>query len=392
MASKLNRLLPSNAVIRYFVRQLSVEQNVNPRAGTESELVFSHRPVMCREIMQALRPEDGQVFIDMTFGGGGHTKQLLATNKKIKIFALDRDPIAYQKAVVLSESKLVAVNGQKIIPLLGRFSEFPDLMHSHGVGPDSVDGIIMDLGASSMQFDDYRRGFSLSNDGPLDMRMDGKRFESMPTAADVVNTLNANHLAKVFKIYGEERYAMKFAQTIVDSRFLMKRLSSTRELANLIAGVTSGRQAFDSLGRNQHSATKVFQALRIFVNNEINELNYAMEKVRLYLRPTLNPNVIESKDDIDNYSQIDGGVIAVLSFHSLEDKIVKRHLTGAESNHNSQTKDFSSLELPEEYDVNRVMKKKWKMISKKVMTPTEEEVLDNPRSRSAKLRLAVRLV
>ena len=374
-----------------FVRHISVEQNIENNRQNESEVILSHRPVMGREIMEVIRPKDGQTFIDMTFGGGGHTKHLLASNKKIKIYALDRDPIAYQKALLLSQSKLVAANGQKIIPLLGRFSEFAALMAEHNVKPDSVDGVIMDLGASSMQFDDHKRGFALSSDGPLDMRMDGQRFENMPTAADVVNTLSADQLAKIFKIYGEERYSMKIAQTIVDSRFLMKSLSSTRELANLVANISSNYQSFDRLGRPQHSATKVFMALRIFVNNEINELNYGLEKVRHYLKPTKNFDLIYKNDSIDNYEDIDGGVIAVISFHSLEDKIVKKHLSNVETNHCFKAKHFSSLEVPSEKEITEVMTKNWKQIHKRVILPTEEEILINARSRSAKLRLAIRL-
>ncbi|CAG2101377.1 unnamed protein product [Medioppia subpectinata] len=312
--------------------------------------------------------------------------------KRIRVYALDRDPIAYQRAVMLSKSKLIAANGQQVIPLLGRFSEFPALMDAEDVSPDSVDGVIMDLGASSMQFDDQRRGFALSSDGPLDMRMDGQRFESMPTAADVVNTLNADHLAKIFKIYGEERYALKIAQTIIDSRFLMKRLSSTTELANLIANISSNHQSFDRLGRPQHSATRVFQALRIFVNNEMNELNYGLEKVRKFLKPTKNSRLLERNETIDDYEEIDGGVIAVLSFHSLEDRIVKKHLIGTELNTTLEPKHFSSLEKPSERELSQVMTKLWKQINKRVILPNEEEVLFNPRSRSAKLRLAIRIL
>ncbi|XP_054164368.1 probable methyltransferase-like protein 15 homolog [Oppia nitens] len=375
-----------------FYRYLTaIECNATQEINTKSGVTLGHRPVMCRKIVDAFRVKDGQTYIDMTFGSGGHTKYLLATNKKIKVLAMDRDPIAYQRAVVLAKNELIAANGQQVIPLLGRFSELPNLMATNDVEPDSVDGVIMDLGASSMQFDDPRRGFALSTDGPLDMRMDGKRFEMMPTAADVVNTLSAEHLAKIFKIYGEERYAVKIAQTIVDSRFLMRRLSSTTELAQLIANITANYQSFDSLGRTQHSATKVFQALRIFVNNEINELNYVLQKVITYLKPTLNLNFKKRDTEDNNYEDIDGGIIAVLSFHSLEDKIVKKHLIGTEVNPKFDVKHFNHLVVHNEQQLDEVLQKSWKQINKRVITPNEDEVVANPRSRSAKLRLAVKI-
>jgi len=386
---KLNKT-QFNQFLRHFS---SINQNVN-KQSVDKSLDLGHTPVMAREILNALRPKDGQTFIDMTFGSGGHTKHLLATNKKIRVYALDRDPIAYQKAIVLSESKLLSANGQKVIPLLGRFSEFPTLMAKNNIDHQSIDGVIFDLGASSMQFDDSRRGFALSSDGPLDMRMDGERFDEMPTAADVVNTLSAEHLAKIFKIYGEERYAQKIAQTIVDSRFMMKSLSSTTELANLVANISANNPSFDKLVRPQHSATKIFQALRIFVNNELNELNYGLEKVRYYLKRCTKTDPF--KNETLDLSKVDGGVIAVISFHSLEDRIVKKHLTGMEIDDPiDQTfgqKHYSSLEIPSEREMNQVMSKKWRPINKHVMQPTEEEVLINPRSRSAKLRLAIRVL
>jgi receptor-type tyrosine-protein phosphatase gamma len=383
-ANKFNQFLRHLSSINENVTKISINESLNLR----------HTPVMAREVLNALRPKDGQTFIDMTFGSGGHTRHLLSTNKKIRIYALDRDPLAHQKAVTLSESKLLSANGQEVIPLLGRFSEFQTLMTKHNVDYESIDGILIDCGVSSMQFDDSNRGFALSCDGPLDMRMDGQRFDDMPTAADVVNTLSAEHLAKIFKIYGEEKYALKIAQTIVDSRFMMKRLSSTTELANLIANITSNSGPnFDKLGRPVHSATKVFQALRIFVNNELNELNYCLEKVRYYLKRSKNVDLLKNENlDIN---QIDGGVIAVISFHSLEDRIVKRHFTGIDMNDPIEQsygqKHYSSLEISSEKEINKVLSKNWKPINKHVILPTDDEILINPRSRSAKLRIATRV-
>ena len=361
----------------------------------DSRLKLSHVPVMGREILKYLNPKDGQKFIDMTFGGGGHTSHLLSTGKKITVYALDRDPVAHQKAVLLAKKIRETNNGQTIVPLLGRFSELQSLMEEHQIQDEYFDGVIMDLGTSSMQFDDPRRGFSLSVDGPLDMRMDGERFPEMPTAADVVNTLSSDYLARIFKVYGEEKRSMKIAQVIVDARFMMKQLVSTSELAKLISNISDSENVqFDKLGRPIHAGTRVFQALRIFVNNEMNELNYGLEKIRKYIK--CSSIYYQNKKPIKDNENVDAGKIAVISFHSLEDRIVKQHLVGSEiddEKSNSFTqREWNALEISKPEQINKFFNKKWKSLTKHVVLPTEEEVLSNPRSRSAKLRVAMRLV
>lgn len=367
-------------------RSLFNSLKVTVEEGNKSIEQIVHHPVLAKEITQTLDPQDGQCFIDMTFGGGGHTKHLLATHKKITIFALDRDPEAFQRAIVLSRNVTKQNNGQMVIPLLGRFSELPNLLNNFKMPNHFVDGAIMDLGASSFQFEEGIRGFSVKADGPLDMRMDGNRFPNMPTAADVINSLDADDLTKIFKTYGEERHAVKIAQTIIDSRFLMKNLNSTRELATLVSSVLCHGNRHDKLGREAHPATKVFQALRIFVNNELNELEYGIELLSRYLKRSKQSNDTIGEDDgVIEHERNGAGLLAVISFHSLEDKLVKGHFMGdAKSEHNLA--DHSLIEQPNVLNVG----KPWKFYKERLIYPSKNEVFHNPRSRSAKLRFAIR--
>lgn len=355
---------------------------------------IGHIPVLAREIVQAFEPQDGQAFLDMTFGGGGHTKHLLATNKAITVFTLDRDPEAFERSLVLAK-EVAAVGGnhhQKVVPMLGRFSELPTLLEGMGVGRDYFDGVIMDLGASSFQFDQQRRGFSLRNNGPLDMRMDGGRFPNMPNAADVINGLDAEDLAKIFKAYGEERHSRKIAQAIVDSRFMMKSLQSTQELATLVGNLmsTTGRQQpHDKLGRVAHPATKIFQALRIFVNNELNELDYGLEVVHGFVRKVNASATVAASADFGEpitHTRYDGGLLAAISFHSLEDRIVKKHLVGAHLAEQNVA-DYK-LQL-DDHDLEKKKTKPWAFYRHRFVAPDVEEVALNPRARSAKLRLGL---
>lgn len=156
----------------------------------------SHIPVMVNEVLHYLEPSPGKIFVDMTFGAGGHSMKILESSPNIKIFALDRDPIAHQFALKLSEKY-----PEQIIPLLGRFSELPQLLCKYKVNVNSIDGFLFDFGCSSMQLDIGERGFSLSKDGPLDMRMDGFRYPQEPTAAEVLKEITEEDLAFILKIY-----------------------------------------------------------------------------------------------------------------------------------------------------------------------------------------------
>ncbi|XP_035221475.1 probable methyltransferase-like protein 15 homolog isoform X1 [Stegodyphus dumicola] len=337
-------------------------------ANSQYEEEFGHTPVMPNEVLKALQPSDNQVFLDMTFGAGGHSRHLLNT-AAIKLYCLDRDPIAYEKAVKLSKEYRSSVT-----PLLGRFSEVQDVLKEVGVLPNSIDGILIDAGCSSMQMDCPERGFSVSKNGPLDMRMDGSRYPDEPTAADVLSSLDVPSLVKIFKIYGEEKRSKKVAQALFDARYMLKSINTTYELADLIEGILDGEERFDKLRRASHSATKIFQGLRIFVNNELNELNYAMEMAHLFLKP--------------------GGRIAVITFHSLEDRVVKRHFLGIDMDEpvsQSLSQKYANAALwHAKAEIDELYSKRWTPLYKHVIKPSSEEVAANPRSRSAKLRAALK--
>ncbi|XP_060560342.1 12S rRNA N4-methylcytidine methyltransferase-like [Ruditapes philippinarum] len=338
------------------------------KSGQNTDL---HIPVLKDEVLSYLGGKSGQRLLDMTFGAGGHTKALLESGQGYHIYTLDRDPLAYKIACELAEQR----PGQ-ITPLLGRFSELPALLAAKDVSFDSLDGALFDLGSSSMQFDQSQRGFSLSMDGPLDMRMDADRLPDQPTAADVVNTLDELELAKIFKKYGEDTRSKKFAHAIVEARSAFGRITGTKELADIIQTVSGGAFGHDSLGRYSHPATKIFQALRIFVNNEMNELNNGIEVVHKFLKP--------------------GGICVAISFHSLEDRIVKRHFNTVDIDQKInmslvQKHRLMSRLADSKSELDSMVIRKWKRINKKVTMATDSEVEANPRSRSAKLRAAMKL-
>lgn len=324
---------------------------------------------MVQEVLDGLKPCKNQTFLDMTFGAGGHSLQILKSAPNVRILALDRDSTAYNYAVELSK-----IYPNQIIPMLGRFSELPELLKKENIKQNSIDGILFDFGCSSMQFDTAYRGFSVSKDGPLDMRMDGDRFPDTPTAADVLAHVSEEDIAKILKIYGEEKQAKKIARAIVEARYMFKRLNTTGELADLVDSVLSDEVRHDKLLRSAHNATKTFQALRIFVNNEVNEINYGMILAQKYLKL--------------------GGRLVTITFHSLEDKIVKRHMFGNTIDNavNPMPLKFSSHILCHEKEmIEEVLESCWESLHKHVITPKYEEIEMNPRSRSAKLRVAVRI-
>uniref|UniRef100_A0A1B6E9I8 Methyltransferase-like protein 15 homolog n=1 Tax=Clastoptera arizonana TaxID=38151 RepID=A0A1B6E9I8_9HEMI len=328
-----------------------------------------HIPVLLNEVIEYLKPKKGSVLIDMTFGAGGHTKALLENTPALKIICLDRDFTAYNYAIKLSEK-----HPNKIIPLLGKFSELPRLLKDLGIKQNSIDGILFDFGCSSMQFDTAERGFSISKDGPLDMRMDGTRFPNTPTAAEVLANADEEDLYRIFKIYGEEKNSRKIARAIVEARYTFCSLQTTKELANFVAGICDADFRKDKLQRNVHFATKIFQALRIFVNNELNEINYGMIVAHKYLKV--------------------GGRLVTLSFHSLEDTIVKRHLTGHVIDNvigSLPLKYCDHGTTTDEESMKDIMSPSWKIVTKHVVLPTDEEVEQNARSRSAKLRSAIKI-
>lgn len=332
-----------------------------------------HVPVMVEEVKEIFGELMPKTVLDMTFGAGGHSRALLDHLPDCVVLALDRDPYAHKLAQELAEER-----PGKVIPLLGRFSDLSTVLSEVNIAPGSIDGALFDLGSSSMQFDQAERGFSLSRNGPLDMRMDGDRFPGQPTAADVVNLLSEFDLAKILKKYGDEARAKKIAHGIVNARAAFGKITTTQQLADIINSIFPGAYTRDSLNRNAHTATKTFQALRIFVNNEINELHNGLEIVHRYLRT--------------------GGICVAISFHSLEDRIVKRlfHDIDADLENNisihKRSKLSSGSTVFTKEELEKVTKKtKWEPLTRKVTLPSVKEVFENPRSRSAKLRAAYKL-
>lgn len=328
----------------------------------------SHIPVMANEVLNSLEPKENQILIDMTFGSGGHSRQILKSSKNIQIIALDRDPDA-----MIYANKLADEFPNQITPLLGRFSELPNLLKSVNVQPNSIDGILFDFGCSSMQFDRNNRGFSINKNGPLDMRMDKNRDPNQATAAEIIAKISEPDLYKILKVYGEEKKAKKIARAIVDVRHAFKRIETTHELANIVASCFDDSHHIDVLKRPMHNATKTFQAIRIFVNNELNEINYGMLLAYKYLK--------------------ENGRLVTLTFHSLEDTIVKRHIAGncVQGVANPLPLKYVSHFMSQEKEIiESLMESKWTSMYKHVLTPTEYEIDKNPRSRSAKLRAAIK--
>ncbi|XP_064423300.1 probable methyltransferase-like protein 15 isoform X2 [Latimeria chalumnae] len=313
----------------------------------------------------------------MTFGAGGHTKAILCQAPNITVYTLDRDPTAYQFTQSLSQTY-----NDQIRPLLGRFSQLESLLVSAGVKQMSLNGVLLDAGCSSMQFDTAERGFSLSKDGPLDMRMDADRYPDMPTAADVVNALDQQALASILRTYGEEKHAKKIASAIVQARSIYP-ITRTQQLASIVAGAFPAATLYaqkDLLQRPAHVATKTFLALRIFVNDELNELYLGLKAAQKFLRP--------------------GGRLVVITFHSLEDRIVKRFLHGIDMSEKPNPSIRQKMrqrhrcwkeKAEEESFSDGCNQSNWSHIQKKVLTPDLQDIQDNPRGRSAKLRAAMKL-
>ncbi|KAF6779435.1 hypothetical protein AHF37_01600 [Paragonimus kellicotti] len=279
-----------------------------------------------------------------------------------------------------------------VVPMLGKFSDLPALCRRHGLQPASVDMILMDLGVSSMQLDSDTRGFSFKFDCPLDMRMDGPSAKTVE-AATVLNQLDASDLAKIFKIYGEERFARRMANAILEHRHTLGPIRTTKQLADIITSVLPSSWSTHlscSPLEKPHPATRIFQALRIFVNNELNELCSGLELAERLLKPC--------------HLSADGkgGRLVVLSFHSLEDRLVKWALTNsAELTTNGLAVQLANRTLPTQLGFQKrqtVLQQlrqhtapaveqmpRWKKTLGPLI-PTDEEIAENPRSRSAKLR------
>ena len=308
-----------------------------------------HKPVMLNEIKSFLPYDKSINVIDATFGGGGYSKAILENFNVNQLLAIDRDPIAkiFAKDLEGRYHNFSLVND--------RFSRIDKIVEQNKLKEKKFDFIIFDLGTSSNQIDNYERGFSFNNDGPLDMRMGlGDK-----NAIEIINKYNEKELAKIIYEYGEERYSRIIAREIVKSRKIQY-ISKTSELSNIIKKCIPKKNQYN---KKIHPATKTFQALRIYVNDELNELKSSLDKSL----KILNTN----------------GLILVVSFQSLEDRIVKDFF-----NHNSGKRWRSSRHYPELPDK---LATQLKIITKKPILPKASEILKNPRSRSAKLRVAQKI-
>lgn len=300
-----------------------------------------HIPVLGREAIAHLAPRAGGIYIDATFGAGGYTSAILDV-PGTRVIAIDRD-----RTAIAGGAALVAQAEGRLTLVEDRFSNLAEVCAAQGV--DAVDGVVMDVGVSSMQLDQAGRGFSFRLDGPLDMRMG----QTGPTAADIVARASESDLADIIYLFGEERHSRRVARAIVADRQETP-FTTTRALADLVGRVVRSKPG------DIHPATRTFQALRIFVNEELEELQTALAAAEQVLKP--------------------GGRLVVVSFHSLEDRIVKNFIgdrgkTGGGSRH-----------LPEA--VQAVPS--FRIVTKRPIVAGDAEVAANPRARSAKLRAAER--
>ena len=301
-----------------------------------------HIPVLYEEVLAGLQPRSGGWYIDATLGAGGHAKGILAASHPDgRLLGLDADPGALSFA-----SKVLEPFGDRVLLRSANFRQLGEVVRAHGI--EEVDGILMDLGLSSRQLDDAERGFSFNQDGPLDMRLDPDRGQS---AADLVNQLAQADLADLLWQYGEERQSRRIARAITAAR----PLATTGQLADLVARTVGRREKI-------HPATRTFQALRIAVNDELDALSQALPQARDLLRP--------------------GGRLAVIAFHSLEDRLVKQF-------YRQEARDCV---CPPELPVCACQHQATlRVLTSKPVRPTAGETARNPRSRSARLRIAERL-
>jgi 16S rRNA (cytosine1402-N4)-methyltransferase len=304
-----------------------------------------HIPVMLSEVLQSLEPKDGEVIVDGTFGAGGYSEAIL-NQADCKIIAIDRDPEAFRLS-----GKLAEKYPGRLMAVLGRYSEMEGIAASEGF--TFVDGVTLDLGVSSMQLDEAARGFSFMQEGPLDMRMG----QEGPSAADIVNTFGEQELAEIIFKLGEERRARAIAKAIV-ARRAEKPVTTTAELADIVVQVL-GRKRDET----KHPATRTFQALRLYINEELDELARGLSAAERLLRT--------------------GGRLAVVTFHSLEDRIAKRFFASR-----SAPPPRASRHLPEAG--GKILAPSFRLLNRRPVEPNQAEIRRNPRARSARLRAAER--
>ena len=307
-----------------------------------------HQPVMLDEVVSTLAPRDGGHYIDATFGNGGYSRAILQS-ADCHLMAIDQDPDAIARG-----QNLIEDHAPRFTLAHGRFSQMRDLLDHHDpqAATDGVDGIVFDLGVCSTQLDQAERGFSFQKDGPLDMRMSQDGLD----AAEVVNNTAEADLANILYTYGDERASRRIARAIVKARNETP-ITRTLQLAEIIHSVMPRPKPGQS-----DSATRSFQALRIYVNQEMAEIEQALESAQTLLKPD--------------------GLLVVVTFHSLEDRIVKKFI----ANRGGKVAR-PSRHLPELEDAPVF----FQMVTRKPLLPSDDEIATNPRSRSAKLRAAKRL-
>ena len=315
----------------------------HPRPGGRTPEGHAHQPVLLSEVVRYLEVRQGGVYVDCTVGTGGHASAILrAAMPGGRLLGIDLDPLAQEQAL----RRLQPFQGS-FVPAAGSYADMVELAASAEF--EAPDGVLMDLGMSSTQLESSGRGFSLRRDEPLDMRFDP---EGLVTAADIVNTYSQDDLAGVLSRYGEEPRARTIARAIVERR----PLSSTLQLARLVEEVRGRR------GGRIHPATRTFQALRIAVNSELDNLTEGLRRAIELVKP--------------------GGRIAVIAYHSLEDRIVK----------GTFARESRACICPPQAPICTCGHvPSLRVITKKVVKPSRPEVLENPRSRSARLRVAERL-
>ena len=304
-----------------------------------------HVPVLLPEVIDALKPRANGIYIDGTFGAGGYTQALLESATCI-VLAIDKDPDA-----IAGGRELVKKSGGRLTLVQGSFGDMADIAAANGIR--QADGITFDLGVSSMQLNEAPRGFSFQRDGPLDMRMS----QSGPSAADAVNSLAERDLAQVISVLGEERRARAIARAIVAER-AESTIERTSQLADIVEGVL-GRRHDDK----KHPATRTFQALRLYVNAELDELVRGLNAAEQLL--------------------CEGGRLVVVTFHSLEDRIAKRFLA-SRSGKTARPSRHAPVSMQAERSPS------FRLLHRRAVVPGQEEVRRNPRSRSARLRAGER--
>lgn len=304
-----------------------------------------HVPVLLQEIIDALEPRENGIYIDGTFGAGGTSRALLESAECI-VLAIDKDPDA-----IAGGGDLKRDSADRLTLVQGAFSEMEEIASLHGI--KQADGITFDLGVSSMQLDEAPRGFSFQSDGPLDMRMS----RAGPSAADAVNSLSERDLAQIIRVLGEERRARAIASAIIAARE-ERTIERTSELADIVTSVLGRRH-----DEKKHPATRTFQALRLFVNAELDELVRGLFAAERLLG--------------------EGGRLVVVTFHSLEDRIVKRFLASR-----SGKTARPSRHAPVSAQAERAPS--FRLLHRRAVSPAIDEVRRNPRARSARLRAGER--